>query len=942
MASGSAGKFFFLDTAFQMRVESAPTALTSIESDKDGSLNRRLHRLSGSDPSFDFADYSGKMDMVVISTDADREQLLTNSMQGFKMIRPQGMIAWINVDPVQTMNEKAFEIISWRFPLVQLTDVGLTLFLEGSESGSLSLPSPDSRISLSVIIATCNRAQSLSRTIRSVMNQTMRQQHYEVIVVDNNSLDSTREVVAGLNEEFGGRILYHLETTPGLVYARHAGARAASGAILCYIDDDAIAEPIWLEAIYSAFKTHDIAMAGGRILPRFESDPPDWVDSLWADCESGRHLGSLSLLDLGDEPGKIDPCTIWGCNLAIRKQVLFEVGGFHPDSMPRELIRYRGDGEGGLALKVKQKGYHAWYQPDAVVHHCIPASRLNMAYFIRRLFSQGISDSYSRIRRRGMPTNASINPFLLGNIKWFIAWMEEPPDFIDCLGSLQFSETLQKSYEYGYLFHLYHVLADPELLAYVRKPDYFKPYIHHMVPFNAIQPTKTSERLRPTGNPQVPDNYKLGLWLMEEKLYYCAETILKKVKADNPGIEGINFSLAFCLAEQGKAYEAEQIILSEPLTSPYRDGAEVILKRIKRDRSLRRNRIVRSSRPEDIKLDRLPLTLNMAVIYITEMCNSRCITCNSWKNQSESQLDTGVWKHILSQIRSAGITSVAFVGGEPLLRADLADLIAEAKNLNFSSILISTNGFLFNESRAKRLLSAGANSFHISLDGGRETYLRIRGRDWFERVVQTAHTLSGKGVDLLLLTILMRQNLAELEQIVAFAHGIGARWFPNILENGKYLFKGVDTKTLAISDKMEIDLLVKKLTALKAEFPQTVDIDKPEITYIRQYLENPERERHIPCTLGFDAVYIDPHGNLYPSCMSLKEVGNLIQTDLSDLVRSDTMKNRIEAMVQRRCPGCTCGYPQRAQDLYFKKTFSSNRQSGSQQIYSKLRLQQNR
>src|SRR5207237_2704434 len=100
-----------------------------------------------------------------------------------------------------------------------------------------------------------------------------------------------------------------------------------------------------------------------------------------------------------------DPLYIWGLNFSIRKAVFECCGGFHPDCIPAALQRYQGDGETGLALKVKAAGFRAYYHPGVAVKHVIPATRMTLESFERRGFYQGVSDSYAEIRReRRVPT----------------------------------------------------------------------------------------------------------------------------------------------------------------------------------------------------------------------------------------------------------------------------------------------------------------------------------------------------------------------------------------------------------------------------------------------------------------------------------------------------------------------------------------------------------
>ena len=137
-----------------------------------------------------------------------------------------------------------------------------------------------------------------------------------------------------------------------------------------------------------------------RALPWLaERQPPPWVDELKCRTDSGWYLGWYSILDFGETIREIPHEYIWGCNFSIRKQILEKVGGFHPDALPQELIRYRGDGETAVSFAVRDLGLKAAYNPKASVYHVVSADRLTPDYIYRRAFNQGISNSFSSIRQ---------------------------------------------------------------------------------------------------------------------------------------------------------------------------------------------------------------------------------------------------------------------------------------------------------------------------------------------------------------------------------------------------------------------------------------------------------------------------------------------------------------------------------------------------------------
>lgn len=170
---------------------------------------------------------------------------------------------------------------------------------------------------------------------------------------------------------------------------------------LVYADDDIEAWPEWLERIHQAFSDPSVGLVGGRNLPRFETPPPAWIERLWAPNSSGERVcAPLSIIDLGDEPRVISPYYVFGCNLSVRRCIVAAAGGFNPDGMPKDLVRFRGDGETSVSRYVQRLGLVAKYDPRASIFHWVPQERMRVEYFENRAFNEGVSISFSRIRER--------------------------------------------------------------------------------------------------------------------------------------------------------------------------------------------------------------------------------------------------------------------------------------------------------------------------------------------------------------------------------------------------------------------------------------------------------------------------------------------------------------------------------------------------------------
>ncbi len=253
---------------------------------------------------------------------------------------------------------------------------------------------------ISVIIPTFNRSAQLTTTLDSIARQSLSEKAYEIIIIDNGSTDDTGEVIRKFIQSYPGHTIKSFyDNTPGLLTGRHLGAKMAEGDILTYADDDIKASENWLATVVEIFEDEATQLAGGKCLPTFEIDPPNWVIDFYIENPEGKMLPDLSLCDFGDEIKTISPMYIWGLNFSIRKKALYELGGFHPDNISPAYQMFQGDGETGLALKAIERNYKCIYHPQNLVHHQVPKSRMSIEYFDKRYFYQGICDSYTRIRK---------------------------------------------------------------------------------------------------------------------------------------------------------------------------------------------------------------------------------------------------------------------------------------------------------------------------------------------------------------------------------------------------------------------------------------------------------------------------------------------------------------------------------------------------------------
>jgi glycosyltransferase involved in cell wall biosynthesis len=239
---------------------------------------------------------------------------------------------------------------------------------------------------ISAIVCTHNREECLGAAIDSLLQQDF--YNYEVIVVDNASSDRTREIVAERLSH--PRLNYVYEPVIGLAVARNTGAKEARAPLLAYIDDDAIAYPLWLKTLYNAYQSNEkLAIAGGKVTLLL---PDKFVLPNWLSPEL---TGNLGAYDLGDEIVYINNpgLTPRGLNYSIRRTFLEQVGGFDINlgHVGRNLLSNEGLYMTELAL---QGGWEVAYLPDAHVAHNVALERLERTWFLDRGWWQGISECY--------------------------------------------------------------------------------------------------------------------------------------------------------------------------------------------------------------------------------------------------------------------------------------------------------------------------------------------------------------------------------------------------------------------------------------------------------------------------------------------------------------------------------------------------------------------
>jgi glucosyl-dolichyl phosphate glucuronosyltransferase len=244
----------------------------------------------------------------------------------------------------------------------------------------------DNPTQITVVVCTYNRAKSLAKALESVAGQTLPQSvGWEIIVVDNNSRDETRQVVEGLQRRYPERIRYLFEPQQGLSYARNAGVRNAQGEILAFIDDDETADAEWLQNITANLFSGEWAGTGGPVLAQWNGPRPRWLSS-----NSPFFLAPLAMFE-PDMKGEQLTEPPFGANMAFRKEAFDRHGGFRTD-LGRVGKGLLSNEDTEFGRRVMIAGQRLRYEPSAITHHPVENWRVNKGYFLAWWFNKGRSD----------------------------------------------------------------------------------------------------------------------------------------------------------------------------------------------------------------------------------------------------------------------------------------------------------------------------------------------------------------------------------------------------------------------------------------------------------------------------------------------------------------------------------------------------------------------
>lgn len=274
-----------------------------------------------------------------------------------------------------------------------------------------------------------------------------------------------------------------------------------------------------------------------------------------------------------------------------------------------------------------------------------------------------------------------------------------------------------------------------------------------------------------------------------------------------------------------------------------------------------------------------------AMVELTYRCNFRCAMCYLVDFRSPGELSTEEVKDVLDQLAAMGCMVVTFTGGEPLLRKDFFEIAEYAKAKRFA-IRIFTNGTMIDEAAADRLAAIQPLSTEVSVYGmSDETYrdvTRRSGEGECAKVLEAIRMLRARNLPVQIKVPVVKQNIADLDQIQAFAQEVEAVFVANV--------------NITPKDNGDMSPLEHALDdeALEDYYRKYVG-DKPEITM------DPDG---LMCNTARNSVVISPLGDVFPCVQIKRSVGNVRNRPLRDIWNGHPLLDRLRGLRVRDYAAC--------------------------------------
>jgi radical SAM protein with 4Fe4S-binding SPASM domain len=315
--------------------------------------------------------------------------------------------------------------------------------------------------------------------------------------------------------------------------------------------------------------------------------------------------------------------------------------------------------------------------------------------------------------------------------------------------------------------------------------------------------------------------------------------------------------------------------------------------------------------PDAQALQRLPLV----TLYLTERCNSRCVSCDYWQH-GRLDLDLAAVRRLLPEFEQLQTRTVLLSGGEPLLHPEWAQIAALLRSQGLSTWLLTSGLALAKHAqRAAQLFDA----ITVSLDGScAPTYAAIRGLDAFDKVCEGIRAAVAAGASVGLRCTVQRRNYRELVSLVQLAHRIGARQISFLavdVANGQAFGRQQNFVSDLALQTADLPLFEQLLTALECEhaddFRSGFIAESPhKLRRVLQYFAAGCGYGAYPpvrCNAPEFSAVVDARGQVQPCFFIHGPPSQRLEAELQSMLNAPAMMQLRDQIRQRQRPECrTC------------------------------------
>ncbi len=302
-------------------------------------------------------------------------------------------------------------------------------------------------------------------------------------------------------------------------------------------------------------------------------------------------------------------------------------------------------------------------------------------------------------------------------------------------------------------------------------------------------------------------------------------------------------------------------------------------------------------------------------LIVTENCFLRCKMCHIWKYKSDDEVVSfKTYTEFLRSLKdfTEKNMQIQFVGGEPLLKKGIFDLISCASSYGFSTTM-TTNGFLVDRQKADELIDSGLNTIGFSLESlQEEKHDFLRGMPGTHKRIMDAICYLEKSPtpeNIFISTIINGENLEDIIPIAEWvnkSHRLNFVYFQSIMQpfamtEDDIWYEKEEAKFLW----PDTDAVHRVLDTLSALQKQGYKIANPpgQFGAFKKYFSNPRQFiKKIKCNLGYNAFTVLPNGDVF-LCLSMPPIGNIITERLDAIWNSEkalAVRSQI-ANCQKNC-----------------------------------------